>query len=77
MKTSIYCRVGNKEQAVENLEVAKIKEQNLSIRDTGLTNMFDLHLVQKIAFDMEFWELIFFLEDHKDKYVRFIMSGEM
>lgn len=77
MKTSIYCRVGNKEQAVENLEVAKIKEQILSIRDTGLTNMFDLHLVQKIAFDMEFWELIFFLEDHKDKYVRFIMSGEM
>ena len=40
-------------------------------------NMFDLRMVQKIAFDMEFWELIFFLEDHKDKYVRFIMSGEM
>lgn len=77
MKTSIYCRVGNKEQVVENSELNKIREQILSIRDTGLTNMFDLRMVQKIAFDMEFWELIFFLEDHKDKYVRFIMSGEM
>ncbi len=53
----------------------KIKEQILAIRDTGLTNMFDTRMVQRIAFDMDFFELITFLEEHKDKYVRFILTG--
>jgi len=53
----------------------KIKEQILAIRDTGLTNMFDTRMVQRIAFDMDFFELVTFLEEHKDKYVRFILTG--
>lgn len=55
----------------------KVKEQILRIRDTGLTNMFDIPSVQKIAFDMEFWELVIFLEDNRDAYVRFILTGAM
>lgn len=55
----------------------KVKEQILAIRNTGLTNMFDIPMVQKIAFDMEFWELVIFLEDNRDSYVRFILTGEM
>ncbi len=55
----------------------KVKEQILAIRDTGLTNMFDIPMVQKIAFDMEFWELVIFLEENRDSYVRFILTGEM
>lgn len=54
----------------------KIKEQILAVRDTGLTNMFDTRAEQRIAFDMDFFELVTFLEEHKDKYVRFILTGE-
>lgn len=55
---------------------SKVKEQILAVRDTGLTNMFDVCSVQRIAFDMNFFELVLFLEEHKDKYVRFILTGE-
>lgn len=54
----------------------KVKEQILSVRDTGLTNMFDTRAVQRIAYDMDFYDLVIFLEEHKDKYVRFILTGE-
>lgn len=76
MKAAIYCRVGNKEKEMQKKMDEKVKGQILVIRETGLTNMFDIHMVQRIAFDMEFWELIFFLEDYKDKYIRFILAGE-
>ena len=55
---------------------SKIKEQILAIRKTGLTNMFDTLVVQRIAHEMKFLELVVFLEAHKDKYVRFILTGE-
>lgn len=76
MGTSIYCRVGNKEQIIPMKMNEKVKEQILAIRETGFTNMFDIRNVQKIACDMEFWELIFFIDDNKDKYTRFILTGE-
>lgn len=55
---------------------SKVKEQILAVRDTGLTNMFDTHAVQRIAHEMNFFEMVVFLEEHKDKYVRFILTGE-
>ena len=54
----------------------KIKEQIISIRDTGLTNMFDTTAVQRIAQEMGFYELVIFLEEEKAKYVKFILSGD-
>ena len=54
----------------------QIKEQILKVRDTGLTNMFDITAVQRIAFDMELYELVTFLEDNKKAYVHFILTGE-
>ena len=53
-----------------------IREQILAIRDTGLTNMFDIPMVQRRAFDRDFQELVCYLEDHRKEYVRFIMFGE-
>ena len=53
-----------------------IKEQILAVRDTGLTNMFDLNAVQRIAYDMDFFDLVCFLEEEKAAYVRFILTGE-
>ena len=53
-----------------------IKEQILAIRDTGLTNMFDIIMVQRIAYEMMFYELVVYLEEHKEEYVSFIITGE-
>ena len=55
---------------------AKVKEQILAIRDTGLTNMFDLPVVQRLAYERDFYELVCWLEDHQKEYVRFIRTGE-
>ena len=54
----------------------RVKEQILAVRDTGLTNMFDLSAVQRIAYDMDFYKLVTFIEEEKAKYVRFILTGE-
>ena len=54
----------------------KIKEQVLAVRNTGLTNMFDVNAVQRIAYDMGFFELVVYLEEHRRQYVHFILTGE-
>lgn len=55
----------------------KIKEQILYVRSTGLTNMFDVTMVQKLANEFGFYELVIFLEENKEKYVHFILYGEV
>ena len=54
----------------------QIKEQILSIRDSGETNMFDTKTVQYLAFHRGYSELVNYLEEHKKEYVHFIMTGE-
>ena len=54
----------------------KIKKQILAVRDTGLTNMFDANAVQRIAYDMGFFELVVYLDEHRREYVHFIFTGE-
>ena len=54
----------------------QIKEQILAIRDTGLTNMFDLPMVQRLAYERDFYELVCWLEDHQKEYAHFILTGE-
>ena len=53
-----------------------IREQILAIRDTGLMNMFDLPMVQRLAMDRDFFELVCFLDEHRKEYVHFILTGE-
>jgi hypothetical protein len=53
-----------------------IKEQILEIRDTGLTNMFDVNTVQRLAYERDFYELVTWLEEHRKEYVRFILTGK-
>lgn len=53
-----------------------IKEQILAIRDTGFTNMFDVNMVQRLAYERDFYELVTYLEEHRKEYVRFILTGE-
>lgn len=54
----------------------KVKEQILVIRATGRTNMFDIPMVQYIANEMHFYELVVYLEEHRKEYVQFILTGE-
>lgn len=55
----------------------KIREQILAVRKTGRTNMFDITMVQYLANEMRFYELVIFLEEHRSEHVRFILTGEM
>ena len=54
----------------------KIKEQILIVRDTGRTNMFDTTAVQRIAYELDLFELVLFIKEHKKEYVHFIFTGE-
>lgn len=54
----------------------KIRQQILAVRATGRTNMFDIPVVQRIAHEMQLYELVIFLEEHRSEYVRFILTGE-
>ena len=51
-----------------------IKKQILAIRDTGLTNMFDTNMVQRLAYERDFYELVVFIEEHRKEYVHFILG---
>ena len=54
----------------------KIVSQIMDIRNSGRVNMFDIPAVQRMAFKMEFYELICFIERDRTAYIRFILTGE-
>ena len=54
----------------------KIKKQILAIRDTRLTNMFDVPVVQRLAAEQGYNELVIYLEENRKEYVHFILTGE-
>lgn len=55
-----------------------VREQILAVRDTGRTNMFDIQAVQAIAYEMDMFELVCFLdnEDSRKEYCNFILYGD-
>jgi len=54
----------------------QVLEELLQVRDSGLTNMMDINAVQRIAFDMGFYELVNFIEDDRKGYIHFILTGD-
>ena len=48
----------------------------MDIRDLGRENMFDIPSVQRIVFEMGFCERVYFIEEDRAAYVRFILTGE-
>ena len=54
-----------------------VREQILAIRDTGLTNMFDIPVVQRLAYERDFFDLVIYIEEHPKEYVHFILTGEV
>lgn len=54
----------------------KVREQILAVRDSGLTNMLDIHAVQRIAFEKGYYELVCYIEENRREYVQFIFTGK-
>ena len=57
---------------------SKIKEQILKVRDTSLTNMFDLKNVKFIAQKLDLFELVSYIEncENEKEYMNFILTGK-
>ena len=56
----------------------KVKEQILAVRETGLTNMFDINGVLALAYRHDWYDLVNYLggRENRKEYVRFIITGE-
>jgi hypothetical protein len=55
----------------------QIRDQILKVRESGLTNMFDIPTVKWIAMRMDLADLVHYLsEDHSTEYTHFILTGE-
>lgn len=53
----------------------KIKEQIFAVRDSGAANMCETAAVQRAAFDRGFYELVLFIEENRESYWNFILTG--
>ena len=50
--------------------------QILEVRSGGAVNMLDTSGVQREANERGLYELVIFIEEHRDTYSRFILTGE-
>ena len=54
----------------------RIKEQIEVIRQSGETNMLDTKMVQWIANRENYFELVIYLEEHREEYVNYLFTGK-
>ncbi len=54
----------------------KIRDQILEIRAGGSVNMCNMAAVQRAAFDRDFYELVLFIEENREEYWNFILTGK-
>ena len=56
----------------------QIRDQILEVRDTGLTNMFDVNGVQVVGSNLGLYELVVYLSERENRkeYSHFIFTGE-
>ena len=52
-----------------------VYRQLMEIRNSGETNMFDFPVVQRLAFEREYYDLVMYIEDHRSEYAHFIIYG--
>lgn len=53
-----------------------VKTQIEAIRRSGETNMLDANMVQWIANRENYFELVIYLEEHREEYVNYLFTGE-
>lgn len=58
------------------MKVCNAVEQMLAVRATGRTNMLDAVAVQRIAYEMGFYDLVEFIETDRRSYATLIMTGK-
>lgn len=54
-----------------------IIDQIISIRDFGVVNILLLNEVQRLAYEKGYYELVCYIEEHRQEYWHFIMTGKM
>jgi hypothetical protein len=54
-----------------------VRNQLMKVRDSGESNMLLVPAVQRIAFDLGYYELVAFIEECREAYVTFIMTGHV
>ena len=54
----------------------KIREQIFAVRDSGVANMCVFFFKQKTAYEMDFYELVLFIEENREEYWNFILTGK-
>lgn len=54
-----------------------VRRAVMKVRDSGITNMLDVNMVQRLAFDWNEYALVLFIEDHRKEYIHFIMTGRI
>jgi len=60
---------------MDDYDFDQLREEIISIRDSAVCNMFDAAAVQRAANDMEYYDLVIFIEEHKRSYTHFIFYG--
>ena len=63
-------------EAMSRIEDLEIREQILTVRETGLVNMFDVKGVREIAEALDLTELVEYLDSGADGYASFILYGK-
>ncbi len=54
-----------------------IRKQILAVKETGEVNLFDRYGVQALANEMNFYDLVVFIEEEPKAYQHFILTGEV
>ena len=55
----------------------EVREQILKMRTLpDCPNMFDVNAVQRLAFDSGFYAAVAWIEDNREAYAHFILTGE-
>jgi hypothetical protein len=49
----------------------------MKIRESGLANMCFIPEVEKVAYDMKFYDLVRWIELHKKEYLTMILEGRV
>ena len=67
--------VYGQDRVTKVLMTEKVFQQIMQIRSCGKSNMLDLNMVQRLAYDAGLYELVMYIEEHKSQYLHFIMTG--
>jgi hypothetical protein len=58
------------------VKIPKVVWQGIeAVRLSGKTNMLDVQMVQRLAFEMEYFATVLWMRDHRELYCRGLFEG--